>query len=449
MIDQTIFEQKKVAFYTLGCKLNFSETSSVARKMLEAGFQRVSYSQVADVYVINTCSVTDLSDKKCRNAIKRAIRQNPAAYVVVTGCYAQLKPGEIAKIDGVDLILGSNEKTDILQHIDSLQKKGVARIVAGEILKDKAFKSSFSSGDRTRSFLKIQDGCDYFCSYCTIPLARGRSRNDSVANTVEQAREAARKGAREIILTGVNIGDFGQGNGESLFDLIRELDKIEEVDRFRISSIEPNLLTDEIIDFVATSRKFMPHFHIPIQSGSNEVLKLMRRKYDRELFASRIDHIRRVIPHAFIGIDVIVGVNGETEEYFNDTVNFLSSIDGSQLHVFTYSERPNTLAIKMDGKVPVPERHRRSHILLEMSEEKRIAFYKKHIGTTAKVLLESSVHDGMMNGFTENYIKVEIPFDRKLINTIQNIELKSLSFDKQAVTGVLLPQNATVQCTNT
>lgn len=438
MIDQTIFEQKKVAFYTLGCKLNFSETSSISRKMLEAGFQKVGYNQVADVYVINTCSVTDLSDKKCRNAINRAIRQNPNAYVVVTGCYAQLKPGEIAKIEGVDLILGSNEKTDILKHLDSIQKTGTARIIAGEILKDKEFKPSFSSGDRTRSFLKIQDGCDYFCSYCTIPLARGKSRSDSVANTVEQARQTALKGAREIVLTGVNIGDFGHKNGETFFDLIKELDKVEEVERFRISSIEPNLLTDEIIDFVAQSQRFMPHFHIPIQSGSNEVLKLMKRKYNRELFASRIEHIKRVIPHAFIGIDVIVGVNGETEEYFQETYDFLSAIDGSQLHVFTYSERPNTLAIKMDGKVPVPERNRRSHLLLELSEEKRINFYRKYIGTTSRVLLESSGEDGMMHGFTENYIKVEIPYDRKLINTIQEVELKSLSFDKQLVTGTLL-----------
>lgn len=286
MIDQTVFEQKKVAFYTLGCKLNFSETSNVARQMQEAGFQKVSYHQVADVYVINTCSVTDLSDKKCRNAIKKAIRQNPNAFVVVTGCYAQLKPGEIANIEGVDLILGSNEKTDILQHLDSLEKNGKPRIVAGEILKDKVFKPSFSSGDRTRSFLKIQDGCDYFCSYCTIPFARGTSRSDTVVSTVEQARQAALRGAKEIILTGVNIGDFGRKNGESFLELIQALETVDGVERYRISSIEPNLLTDEIIDFVASSGKFMPHFHIPIQSGCNEVLKLMKRKYNRELFAS-------------------------------------------------------------------------------------------------------------------------------------------------------------------
>ncbi len=438
MIDQTVFEQKKVAFYTLGCKLNFSETSSVARQMQQAGFQKVGYNQVADVYVINTCSVTDLSDKKCRNAIKKAIRQNPSAFVVVTGCYAQLKPGEIAGIEGVDLILGSNEKTDILKHLDSLEKNGKPRIVAGEILKDKVFKPSFSSGDRTRSFLKIQDGCDYFCSYCTIPFARGTSRSDTVANTIEQAAMAAQQGAKEIILTGVNIGDFGHRNGETFYQLLQALETVEGVERYRISSIEPNLLTDEIIDFVALACKFMPHFHIPIQSGSNEVLQLMKRKYNRELFASRVEHIKTVIPHAFIGVDVIVGVNGETEAHFQQTLDFLTSVDASQLHVFTYSERPNTQALKMDGKVPVPERHRRSHLLLELSEQKRIGFYKQHLGHSAPVLFESTNHDGLMNGFTDNYIKVEIPFDKKLINTIQQVELKSFSFDKQAIHAQLI-----------
>lgn len=440
MIDQTVFEQKKVAFYTLGCKLNFSETSNVARQMQEAGFQKVGYHQVADVYVINTCSVTDLSDKKCRNAIKKAVRQNPNAFVVVTGCYAQLKPGEIAGIEGVDLILGSNEKTDILQHLDSLEKNGKPRIVAGEILKDKVFKPSFSSGDRTRSFLKIQDGCDYFCSYCTIPLARGTSRSDSVANTVEQAREAAQRGAKEIILTGVNIGDFGRKNGESFLELIRALETVEGVERYRISSIEPNLLTEQIIDFVASSRKFMPHFHIPIQSGCNEVLKLMKRKYNRELFASRVNHIKTVIPHAFIGVDVIVGVNGETEAYFQETLDFLTGIEASQLHVFTYSERPNTQALKIEGKVPVPERQRRSHLLLELSEQKRLGFYKQHLGLEAPVLFESTNHEGIMHGFTNNYIKVEVPFDRKLVNTIQTVVMKSLTLDKQAIHAEIKPQ---------
>lgn len=438
MIDQSVFEEKKVAFYTLGCKLNFSETSSISRQMQDAGFRKVGYNQVADVYVINTCSVTDLSDKKCRNAIKRAIRQNPNAYVVVTGCYAQLKPGEIAGIEGVDLILGSNEKTDILQHLQSINKNGKARIVAGNILKDKEFKPSFSSGDRTRTFLKVQDGCDYFCSYCTIPLARGTSRSDSVANTVEQARRAVARGAREIVLTGVNIGDFGSKNGESFFQLIKELEKVEGVERFRISSIEPNLLTDEIIDFVATSKKIMPHFHIPIQSGSNEVLEIMKRKYNRELFASRVAHIKAVMPHAFIGVDVIVGVNGETEEHFNATYEFLKAVDASQLHVFTYSERANTQAVKMPGKVDIHERHRRSQILLELSEQKRLNFYKKHISQKALVLFESSNHDGMMDGFTENYIKVEVPYNAELANTVRMVELKSFSFDKQAISSILI-----------
>ena len=433
MIDQTVFEQKKVAFYTLGCKLNFSETSNVARQMQEAGFQKVSYHQVADVYVINTCSVTDLSDKKCRNAIKKAIRQNPNAFVVVTGCYAQLKPGEIANIEGVDLILGSNEKTDILQHLDSLEKNGKPRIVAGEILKDKVFKPSFSSGDRTRSFLKIQDGCDYFCSYCTIPFARGTSRSDSVASTVEQARQAALRGAKEIILTGVNIGDFGRKNGESFLELIQALETVDGVERYRISSIEPNLLTDEIIDFVASSGKFMPHFHIPIQSGCNEVLKLMKRKYNRELFASRVSHIKAVMPHAFIGVDVIVGVNGETEAYFQETLDFLTGIEASQLHVFTYSERPNTQALKIVGKVPIRERQRRSHLLLKLSEQKRLEFYKQHLGLEAPVLFESTNYEGMMHGFTNNYIKVEVPFNPKLVNTIQTVVMKSFTLDKQAI----------------
>ena len=341
MIDRAVFENKRVAFFTLGCKLNFSETSGVARSMLDAGFQRVNFNDIADVYVINTCSVTEIADKKCKQAIRRAVKKNPAAFVIVTGCFAQLKPGDISRIEGVDLILGSNEKMDVMKYIGDLNKNQTPDVISGEIMKTQEFKPTFSSGDRTRCFLKIQDGCDYFCSYCTIPFARGLSRSDTIANTVKQAEEAIKTGAKEIILTGVNIGDFGKGNGESFLVLIKELDKLEGVDRYRISSIEPNLITNEVIDFVAQSDKFMPHFHIPLQSGSDDILKLMKRKYDRALFANRISYIKQRIPHAFIGVDVITGVRGETDKHYRETVGFLEKIDFSQLHVFTYSTYMN------------------------------------------------------------------------------------------------------------
>lgn len=438
MIDQNIFANKRVAFHTLGCKLNFSETSTIARQMLEAGFTRVDFDDVSDVYVINTCSVTDFADKKCRQMIKRCIRKNAKAFIVVTGCYAQLEPGQIADIEGVDLVLGSNEKVDLLQYIDNIDKKAKAQIVAGDIMKDKAFKPSYSSGDRTRSFLKIQDGCDYFCSYCTIPFARGTSRSDTIANTVAQAREAVAHGAKEIILTGVNIGDFGHRNGESFYDLVQQLDKVEGVSRYRISSIEPNLLTNEIIDFVAQSRTFMPHFHVPLQSGSNAVLQLMKRRYDADFFASKIEHIKSIIPDAFIGIDVIVGVNGETQEYFEQSKSLLESIDFSQLHVFTYSERPNTQALKIDGTVPMEERHQRSHILHQLSDIRREAFYRKFIGQEMTVLVESSEHVGnTMNGFTGNYIKVEVPYCEQFANTLQTFKLKQFTLDKQMLVGTI------------
>ena len=438
MIDRTVFENKKVAFFTLGCKLNFSETSGVARSMLDAGFQRVNFNEKADVYVINTCSVTEIADKKCKQAIKKAVKKNPDAFVIVTGCFAQLKPGDISNIEGVDLILGSNEKMDVLEHLDGLAKKQKPEVSVGDILKTKEFKSTYSSGDRTRCFLKIQDGCDYFCSYCTIPFARGLSRSGTVAETVGQAKEAIKTGAKEIILTGVNIGDFGRLNGESFYDLIRELDKLDGVERFRIGSIEPNLLTNEIIDFVATSEKFMPHFHVPLQSGSDEILRLMKRKYDTKLFARRIEYIRKTIPHAFIGVDVITGVRGETEELYRETVEFIKTVDYSQLHVFTYSERPDTQALKIQEVVPVEVRKVRSKELHEISEKKTKEFYKKFLGTNAKVLFENAEQDGEMFGFTDNYLRVSVPYDESLINRIRDVRLQFLSFDGESIVGKLI-----------
>jgi len=437
MIDRAVFENKRVAFFTLGCKLNFSETSGVARSMLDAGFQRVNFNDKADVYVINTCTVTEIADRKCKQAIRRAVKKNPAAFVIVTGCFAQLKPGDISTIEGVDLILGSNEKMDVMKYLGDLNKKNTPDVIRGEILKTKEFKPTFSSGDRTRCFLKIQDGCDYFCSYCTIPFARGLSRSDTVANTVKQAEEAIKTGAKEIILTGVNIGDFGKGNGESFLDLIKELDRLNGVERYRISSIEPNLITNEVIDFVAQSDKFMPHFHIPLQSGSDDILKLMKRKYDTTLFANRINYIKQRIPHAFIGVDVITGVRGETDTLYGETVKFLEKIDFSQLHVFTYSERPDTQALAIKEVVPIEERKRRSKELHELSEKKKSMFYKSFVGTGVKVLFEKNVHDGEIYGFTENYIRVGVAADEALVNTIRDVKLQILSFDGESISGVL------------
>jgi len=438
MIDNSVFENKKVAFHTFGCKLNFSETSTIARTMIEAGFAKVDFSESADVYLFNTCSVTELADKKCKQVIKKAIRQNPNAFIVVTGCFAQLKPDSVSNIEGVDLVLGSNEKFDILQYMDDFKKVDTAEIHTGQIGKNKEFKPSYSFGDRTRCFLKIQDGCDYFCSYCTIPFARGRSRSDTIANTLNQAQKAAASGAKEIILTGVNIGDFGKENNESFYELIQQLEGIENIERFRISSIEPNLLTDEILNFVASSKKFMPHFHIPLQSGSDKVLKLMKRKYDTTLFASKIKRIKELMPNAFIGVDVIVGVRGESEEDFTTTHQFLSDLDISQLHVFTYSERPNTQALKIEAIVPIPIRKERSKVLHELSDKKTRAFYKKHIGEEANVLFEGSESNGMIHGYTPNYIKVEVPFNAKLNNTIVSVKLKHLSLDLLNMTGELI-----------
>jgi len=420
---------KKVALYTLGCKLNFSETSTVARMFEDAGFARVDFNDTPDVYVINTCSVTENADKKCKQLVKKALKINPEAFVAIIGCYAQLKPEEIAQIYGVDMVLGASEKFKIVEHFNNLEKKEQAEVIASKIKEVKDFIPSYSKGDRTRSFLKIQDGCDYFCTFCTIPLARGKSRNHSVAKTVDVAKEVAQTAAKEVILTGVNIGDFGQGEGENFFELIQELDKIEGIERFRISSIEPNLLSNDIIDFVAQSNKFMPHFHIPLQSGSNTILKAMRRKYLKELYVERVIRIKELMPHASIGVDVIVGFPGETEEEFLATYNFLNQLDVSYLHVFTYSERQNTTAIKMDGVVPKEVRRKRSKMLHILSDKKKRFFYEQHLGKSYNVLFEAEQHDDYLNGFTENYIKVKVPHDSILENQIKTINLAEVDID--------------------
>ena len=422
---------KKVAFYTLGCKLNFSETSTIARLFEDAGFAKVEFEETPDVYVINTCSVTENADKKCKQLVKRAQKINPESFIVIVGCYAQLKPEEIAKIQGVDMVLGANEKFNILQHLENKDSKlEKAEVSFDNIKNTKDFVPSYSFGDRTRSFLKIQDGCDYFCSFCTIPLARGKSRNASVAETVLQAQKIAQTAVKEVVLTGVNIGDFGQGEGENFFDLIKELDKIEGIDRFRISSIEPNLLSNEIIDFcLKDSKRFVPHFHIPLQSGSDRLLKLMRRKYERALYAERVSQIKSIRPDACIGVDVIVGFPGETDEDFMDSVNFLKNLDISYLHVFTYSERANTGAPKLGEKVPMEIRRERSKQLHLLSDRKKRQFYTENIGTERTVLFEHEEDEGIMYGFTENYVKVKFPYQQELTNTFQKIRLTEIDRD--------------------
>lgn len=423
MIDPTRFQNKKAAYYTLGCKLNFSETSSIARLLREAGVREVRKGEQADLCIINTCSVTEVADKKCRQAIHRLARQHPGARMVVTGCYAQLQPGEIARIEGVDLVLGAEQKKDILEFLERMDAEDSTRAVVSPLRDIRSFAPSCSRGDRTRYFLKVQDGCDYYCTYCTIPLARGRSRNGSIASLVEQVRQVAEEGGKEIVITGVNIGDFGKTTGESFLDLIRALDEVEGIQRYRISSIEPNLLTDEIIAFVAGSRSFMPHFHIPLQSGSDEVLKLMHRRYDTALFARRIAEIRRRMPDAFIGVDIIVGTRGETDECFEEAYRFIESVEVTQLHVFSYSERPGTQALKIDHTVSPVLKHARSQRLLALSEEKTKAFYARHIGLPAKVLWEHSKPGSPMHGFTENYIRVEMPRDLRYDNCITPVQL--------------------------
>lgn len=415
---------KSVAYYTLGCKLNFSETSQVARNLSEAGYARTDFENGADVYVINTCSVTDHADKKCRKIVEQALRHNPNAFITIIGCYAQLKPEEIAGIPGVDLVLGAAEKFNISQYInESSDKRSFALVKDGNIKDVSHFIPAWSSNDRTRTFLKVQDGCDYFCTFCTIPLARGKSRNASVENTVREAVKAAQGGAREIVLTGVNIGDFGQSTGETFLDLIQSLDQIQHIDRFRISSIEPNLLTDEIIEFVANSAKFVPHFHIPLQSGNDEILKKMRRKYERNLYTQRVEKIRSLLPDASIGVDVITGFPGEGDAEFLDTYQYLNELDISYLHVFTYSERKNTGAVKLPGKVKQSVRKDRTNMLRILSEKKRHEFYNRFAGSTRKVLFEAENDGDKMYGFTDNYLKVVIPYDPLYVNEIREVKL--------------------------
>lgn len=426
---------KTVAYYTLGCKLNFSETSTIARLFDNEGIAKVDFSEFADIYLINTCSVTENADKKCKQLVKKAKKNNPDAYVAVIGCYAQLKPDEIAAIPGVNVVLGANEKFNIIEHLDELKSKEEVLVKDGKIKEVKDFIPGFSAGDRTRTFLKIQDGCDYFCTFCTIPLARGKSRSHNIAETLKVAQEAANTESREIVLTGVNIGDFGAGTDESFYDLVQELDQINGVERFRISSIEPNLLSNEIIEFVSKSQKFVPHFHIPLQSGNNDLLVKMRRKYLRELYADRVKTIKSLMPDACIGVDVIVGFPGETEEKFLDTYNFLNELPVSYFHVFTYSERDNTGAVKMDGVVSKEDRAKRSKMLHVLSDKKKRAFYESQLGKEFSVLLESENHDGFLHGFTENYLKVKVPYDESLMNEIIPVKIDAIDKD-----GLIIPQ---------
>ncbi|WP_413789400.1 tRNA (N(6)-L-threonylcarbamoyladenosine(37)-C(2))-methylthiotransferase MtaB [Leptobacterium meishanense] len=427
--------RKKVAFYTLGCKLNFSETSTIARNFTDEGFDRVDFSEKAAIYVINTCSVTENADKQFKKIVKQALHTNPDAFVVAVGCYAQLKPEELVAVDGVDLVLGATEKFKITDYLNNLTKNDFGKIHACEIEEADFYVGSYSIGDRTRAFLKVQDGCDYKCTYCTIPLARGISRSDTLQNVIKNAQEIANKGIKEIVLTGVNIGDYGKGefgnkkHAHTFYELVTALDEVTGIERLRISSIEPNLLKNEIIDYVARSRTFVPHFHIPLQSGSNEILKQMRRRYQRELYADRISRIKEAMPHACIGVDVIVGFPGETEDHFLETYHFLNELDISYLHVFTYSERDNTLAATMDGVVPKAIRTKRSKMLRGLSVKKRRAFYEKQLGTVYTVLFEGENKQGYIHGFTENYVKVKAPWNPELVNTLQEVKLTEIDID--------------------
>lgn len=427
---------RTVAFHTLGCKLNYSETSAISRLFEDKGYLPVKFEEGADIYVINTCSVTDFADKKCRKVVRQALRKQPEAFVIVVGCYAQLKPEEISEIEGVDLVLGAAQKFQILDYVDDLTKlPGKGMIRAGEVKEANTFTHAFSFGDRTRSFLKVQDGCDYKCSFCTIPLARGNSRSDTVDSVVERACKIAAMGVKEIVLTGVNIGDFGNGTEviegtkpkkEALFvDLVQALDNVEAIERFRISSIEPNLLTNEIIEFVSKSQRFAPHFHIPLQSGNNKQLKAMRRRYTRELYADRVAMIKKTMPHCCIGVDVIVGFPGETEEDFLETYRFINELDISYLHVFTYSERANTPAAEMAEPVSMQDRRRRNEMLRILSEKKRRYFYDQHIGQKRSVLLETNKIGEQMVGFTDNYIKIALDYDENLVNTVARVKLEN------------------------
>lgn len=427
--------KKKVAFYTLGCKLNFSETSTIARDFTKEGFDRVDFSENADIYVINTCSVTENADKRFKTIVKQAQKVNPDAFVAAVGCYAQLKPEELAALDGVDLVLGATEKFKITDYINDLSKNDFGEVHSCEIEDADFYVGSYSIGDRTRAFLKVQDGCDYKCTYCTIPLARGISRSDTLPNVLKNAAEIAAQDIKEIVLTGVNIGDYGKGefgnkkHEHTFFDLVQALDEVDGIERLRISSIEPNLLKNETIDFVSTSRTFVPHFHIPLQSGSDEILKLMRRRYMSDLYVDRVARIKGVMPHACIGVDVIVGFPGETDDHFLDTYNFLANLDISYLHVFTYSERDNTHAATLDGVVPMDIRKKRSKMLRGLSVKKRRAFYESQLGTERTVLFESENKEGYIYGFTENYVKVRMPWDPSFMNTLQKIKLTTIDDD--------------------
>lgn len=451
MIDTSAFQGKKAAFYTLGCKLNFSETSTFAKLLREMGVVEAQAGETADICLINTCSVTEMADHKCRQAIHRMVRENPGSFVIVTGCYAQLDSEKVSRMDGVDLVLGSNEKANLIQYLNDAWTRPTTSEAGGDghrhlfhhvKTKDiKTFQPSCSRGNRTRYFLKVQDGCNYFCTYCTIPYARGFSRNPSIASLVEQAEQAAREGGKEIVLTGVNIGDFGETTGEKFVDLVKALDDVEGIQRFRISSIEPDLLDDELIDYCAHSRAFMPHFHIPLQSGSDEVLKLMHRRYTRDVFAHKIHLIKRLMPDAFIGVDVMVGCRGETPACFEDSYAFIESLPVTQLHVFPYSERPGTSALHINYIVPDKDKKERVHQLLKLSDEKTLAFYADHIGKEADVLFEKAAHGKAMHGFTKNYIRVELPpsdDNDRLDNEIVPVKLGGFNFDKSALKGQLL-----------
>jgi threonylcarbamoyladenosine tRNA methylthiotransferase MtaB len=417
------FKDKTVAFATLGCKLNFSETSTIARSFEEKGFERVSFKEKADVYVINTCSVTDTADKKSKTVIRQAAKLNPAAFIVVTGCYAQLKPDEATSIEGVDLVIGANDKFNITKYLENLEKHQDSEVHTCAFGEISEFQHAYSFGDRTRSFLKVQDGCNYFCTYCTIPMARGKSRNPSIVSLVNEARSVAGQGIKEIILTGVNIGDFGHSTGEKFLDLIKALDEVETLGRIRVGSVEPNLLTDAIITFMAGSKRIAPHFHIPLQAGTDEVLHLMKRRYTTSLFAERVSKIRELLPDAFIGVDLIAGMNGETEELFEKAFRFIESLDISELHVFPYSERKNTRALKISGVVPVEERRHRAQRLIRLSEQKQKYFYERNTGKPETVLFENEKTKGFMQGWTANYIKVETQYKPELLNEFRKVRL--------------------------
>ena len=427
--------KKRVAFYTLGCKLNFSETSTIARNLQEEGFERVDFEEVADMYVINTCSVTENADKQFKQVVRKAMKLNDKAFVAAVGCYAQLKPEELADVDGVDLVLGATEKFKLAEYINELSKNDFGQVHSCEIAEADFYVGSYSIGDRTRAFLKVQDGCDYKCTYCTIPLARGISRSDALDNVLQNAAEISKQGIKEIVLTGVNIGDYGKGefgnkkHEHTFLDLVKALDEVEGIERLRISSIEPNLLKNETIDFVSKSRTFVPHFHIPLQSGSNEILGKMKRRYQREVYTDRVTNIRQVMPHACIGVDVIVGFPGETDEHFLETYHFLNDLDISYLHVFTYSERDNTEAAVMEGVVPNNVRAKRSKMLRGLSVKKRRAFYESQLGTQRTVLFEGENKEGYIHGFTENYVKVKTPWDPALVNTLHEVQLTRIDED--------------------